>query len=220
VPPFTVAQVGAVATALERNREHPHRFALTNLASYNQLNTGIRYLWLLRDDGAGYWQIMVAPRGANTLGHPTLAFDENRQRQGRNAPVGAYRAVLVGGEMRYGTNLGQQGWILDNESGRFGLTSLGNAVAARAALQFALDLFQFRTGQTFYGDVLNASAFQRNLQLWRRNWGGLGTNYLSTGFMTPTGQPNRTYGRAVAAGTAAVGLGAYFTRSYFSSWFT
>jgi hypothetical protein len=140
--------------------------------TYANLDTSERYLWLVRGNGDGGLEIVVARRAGDRIGHPTLAYV--------GAPgEGAFRRVLIGGEMRYSRGLiGSSGWILDNESGRFG--RLTNADETRRALQFALDLFRHQTGAVAYGDMLSASAFQRNLQLSRREWG---FNWLSTGYM-------------------------------------
>jgi hypothetical protein len=159
-----------------RGRELRGRGVVLTPQSYLTLDTSQRYLWAVRESAvANVLEIAVALRGTDTFGHPTLAYV--------GAPgQGAFRRVLIAGEMRYARGIiGNSGWILDNESGRLG--RLPAPANTRAALQFTLDLFKHETGAVAYGDLLSGWALNRNLQLLRRDWSGWGTNWLSTGYM-------------------------------------
>lgn len=161
------------APRARRNEARAHGDARVLTAhNYATLDRSQRYLWLIRSDGNNGVELAVGRRAGDVIGHPTLAYIGPPGR-------GHYRDVLIGGEMRYSRGIiGAGGWILDNESGRFG--RLANATETQRSLQFALDLFYRQSGAVAYGDLLSASAWRRNLQLSRREWG---LNWLSMGYM-------------------------------------
>jgi hypothetical protein len=130
------------------------------------------YLWLVRDDGGGRWEFVVARQAQDRLGHPTLAYVGEPGR-------GQFRSVLIGGVMRYSYGWG---WILDNESGRFGRapanTGLQRGSETTSNFQLALQIFQRDTGQVATSDQLSGYATFMRFQLFRRSWRNWGSDYL------------------------------------------
>ncbi|GEM_PF-4388527 len=174
----TPRQVQDAARGLEeRVQHHGGLRILNNVAALDALNQNEVYLWVLRSDGAHGLEIAVARRGNDRIGHPTLSKQD-----------GNYRSLITGGEMRY---MGQSafysffsqrgaGWILDNESGRFGRTV--NLAQTEDGLRQALAIFQAATGQRAYGDLLSGNEIKRNLQRTRKDYAHRGTNWLSLGY--------------------------------------
>jgi hypothetical protein len=171
VTPYAATAVGGLAGGMER-RQHAGLIILSR-QTISTLNRNEIYLWLVRRDVAGTgWEFVVARQGEDRIGHPTLAWVGD-------PGVGAFRSILIGGTMRYSHGWG---WILDNESGRFGraprTTGAQRATETSSNFQLALQVFQQSTGQVATADQLSGYQMLMNFQLFRRNWRNWGGDYL------------------------------------------